>query len=614
MLPRSTLRPIPPLLAAALLVGALTAAALAQTSDAARDKRLRKKLDLEVRSAALGDVLDQLSRALKVKLAAEPRLADQRITVYAEGINVAEFQVALTGLLRGPWRRLGGEGKKARYLMAENDRLASRVLQLRRRRRRKLVDGWLATAERIQQLRPEEHAAYLRAQLRSRRPDLPAERIALVDVDYLRQAILLHPLRIVGSKRLARNGIFWAPASRLTAQQRAMYSAFARERMARRARSSRSGDSAGPDGRPSSPTPAAGGGEAENRPAPPLPANVGNLDYPEARIEYRLIYGDRWSDTVLLVRVGAPDDWATATLPGVMYDLPDYSTLYPDARVPAVDSEVYKRVPGRFDFDRMTFDQGLSAVAKTAKIRAIADSYQRPEIHRPPLASRIVQGYTLKETLDRLARLHGYFWWKQNGWYFFRHRYWGEEARVSVPDHIYQLLGERVAAGKGRLTASGMRTLSGLSLEQLMTLHLTGTAAGERVANEEAFNLNEIEWCHSGLALLRRMNADQLERALDKGLPASAMSPGQQAVLERVAREHGFPLDPAGAASWGLRVASNFRRVAGGERPVYAGAIRFDFSFGSGQQRRAEIAVRLPIPAGFDLPETESAPQERVND
>jgi len=579
------------------LVAGLALFASAQAPDPVADARLRKRFNVEVRDAALGDVLRQLGRALKISLSAEPSLADQRISAYADRTTVVELQEALTALLKGHWSNSPKAPGKPRYRFTVSPGWENRVLELRRKRQLALVNGWLDIEAHIGQANPESYAAQVRADLTRRRPDIPANRVAQVDANYLRQSLLLEPLRPAGKNLLARGGVYWIAARRLSDRQQAMFTAYVRERRRQFVRGD--GNPTGADAASTGPS-LQGVAAAGAAGAPPNSGGFGNLSYPQSRIEYRLVYGDRWSDDLLLVRVGVPDDWAEARLPGALVAMPEYSSLYPNARSKPGDREVYRRPKGRFDFGKMTLDQALTALAKAAKIRILADAFQRPEIYAPPRPPVIMQGYTVREMLDRLAQLHGCFWWKQNGWYLFRHRKWAEETRVAVPERIYRALGERVAAAGGVVPPSGLRILAGLSLEQLLTLHLTGKAAGEPTAPEAAFDLNELQWAQGALAVLRQMNADQLALAVTEGLPATAMSPGQLAVFQRLAEQHGFELLPEEVVTWGFQATSNLQPLPEATPPVLAGGLRFQFVFGPGLQRETELALRLPLPSTAD--------------
>src|SRR5919202_4848467 len=105
------------------------------------------------------------------------------------------------------------------------------------------------------------------------------------------------------------------------------------------------------------------------------------------------------------------------------------------------------------------------------KIKLAADSYARPLLFNTDRRLPDIAGLTLRDALDHLCEQHGYFWWRQNGWYLLRSRNWVEESRVAVPDRLLRGWVESARAD-GALSEPELVQLGSLTNEQLLTLNL----------------------------------------------------------------------------------------------------------------------------------------------
>src|SRR5688500_2535765 len=152
-------------------------------------------------------------------------------------------------------------------------------------------------------------------------------------------------------------------------------------------------------------------------------------------------------------------------LPSVLYDLPDYSVLYPELQPRPLAAELLQPVTVRVDPATQTWDQALTAVAKAGGINVLSDSYPRPDVFRPASAAPLIEGGSLGVVLDAVARHYGYVWWKSGDWYLFRHRYWADEQQAGVPDRITKAMSGSIAANR-HLSARDIATLAALSDEQ----------------------------------------------------------------------------------------------------------------------------------------------------
>ncbi len=535
--------------------------------DARVDPRLAQTFSIEARSASLAALSGQLGGALEIPVSVDPELANQRITLHAARASVLGLQAALASLTRGSWQRVG-EPPQHRYLLHADDALAAEAESLRRERRVLALRSFLSTSDALRRRGPEWVASEMRASLAARMPYLPEESLRQISPDFVRLTLLVQPLRLGIGRVVAENGSAWVPFAGLPQQYQELFASFYLE--------------------------------ARNRPA--AAADNGILEYapeevlsaPQARVEYRFVYGDNWTGPLLTIRVGAGDHWATAVLPTVLYELPDYARLFPAAasqRPAALDQ--FEPVRVLVDTDSQTWDQAITSVARAAKINIVADAFPRPPAFRPAGKGPVIAATTLQATLDDVCRYYGYVWWRHGEFFVFKHRFWAEEQRVSVPEPLEQRLGAEASA-TGRLSDESLRSLAALTDEQLLSMHLNGTAAGRVAAPMAAFDLNEIQLARSGLLIYSQLDAASALAARTKSLQVAAASPGAQYVFATTGDDRGFPLDDEGAALWRFRLTPEtaLQRLPAGTAQV--GSLRFAFDFGPAGIRTTRLALRLP--------------------
>ncbi len=554
----------------ALLAGALPVPA---APDARLDPRLAKSLvRLEVRAADLDEVIRQLSGAMAVELQADASLSGRRVTLYAEKISLFSIQAASAALFQGSWKT-DGTGDDASYTLTASADFDRTVERLRAQRRAVMVRRVTEIATSLRSRSPAAVAAELRAQVARRRPRLPEESLQLIDAGFARQFLPARPLLLGIDKVLITHGAAWIPFSRLPAATRAELSlvyADSRSRTAMR------------DPSTSAPGPTAG----------PSAAEV--LAAPQARLEYRFIYGDRWTGPLLLIRLGAGDHWATFTIPSSLFELPGYASLYPQsARNPAA-LEQKQPLDLKVNTDEMTWDQAVTAVAKAAHINVLTDSYLRPAVFPPPTPGPVLSSPSLKELLDKICEHYGYIWWRLGDIYLFRHRYFPEEQRVSVPEALGQVLG--ATASRGKLGPRGIVSLASLTDEQLLTAHLYASAGGRNRAPGAAFDLNEMQTARAALALMSRLDESQATAAADQGLGVTAAAPDFQTLFANIGDDRGFPFDTDEAEFWRFRVAEAHTLDTTGIGRAMAGQVTFTLDYASAGTRTVRLALRFPAP------------------
>ena len=551
-------------LALALAWGAGSSAA--QEAAPKPDTRLTREVALEIRAAELESVLAQLSSALGVKLDAEQEMNPQRITVFAPRASIGSLQNGLAGLLKTEWRTLEDTGGP-RYRLLYNTRIQAQANELRAQRRLSFVRSLLTTEQALRTgTNQAAVAAQVRAAVQQRLPHLPHTAIEAITPDYLRQTLLLFPLRLGMSAPLIRSGSVAVPFRNLPPAYQVLMAGFYTEQR-----------SAGAD--------VATVSEASQ--------DLAVLESPSAELAYRLLYGDHWAGTVLLTMIGAPDVWATAMLPSALYAVPDYASLYPEATVRPTDTELGQEIGTKIDTSALSWDQAITAVAREAKIQVLSDSYPRPALFRPEGMDPVLIGSTLGATLDRLSQVYGYVWWKQGDWYLFRHRMWAEEQRVSVPERLLRSMGASLAKTE-HLSPENLMSLAALSEEQLLTLHLYGSAGGKTVAPLSAFNLDDVSVARAGLIMYGQMTEPQRQLATGLGLPFPLMSPTQQVLFVRLAAERDVLVNPNEQDLWKFRLSDQFQRerLAGGWAEI--GRVKMTFDYGQAGMRTTELAIRTP--------------------
>jgi len=363
--------------------------------------RREQVIAVDVRSAPLADVLARASGATGVPMAAAGAAGDQRVTLHAGHVTAGELQEALRDLLR---LRVSerGTGATARYSFAEDPHFAGQQEAWRLRQTNAFMEALRRTADGFAPGREAEMVRSVRQRFRQQHPEVSDAMLAPVTADYLRQSLLLLALPPVMRGQLARSGWVSLPVAWLSPSTQLLLRAFAQN---------------GP-GWAAMGEDALGGG-------PLVP-----------RVQYRLLYGDRWTGPMLLAQVGAPGEWTSAMLPFILFRQRDDSALYPEAAERPDDPDVWRRVPPRFETVGKDWDTVLDELAKGMGIKLAADSYARPWLFNADRPLPEIAGIPLRDALDRLCQQHGYFWWKQNGWYLLRSRTWTEESRVAVPDRL----------------------------------------------------------------------------------------------------------------------------------------------------------------------------------
>ncbi|HEU4753319.1 MAG TPA: hypothetical protein VFU47_09450 [Armatimonadota bacterium] len=551
------------------------AAPAAPAQPAPPENPLLRPLSLEARAAPVGDLVAQLSAAINVPMSADAALGQQRVSLLAASSTVSGLQGALASLFRTGWRATG-EGEDVSYRLVNDPQLYAQAARLRAERRALLLTR-LLEVERIMRAQDGSAlAARLRGQVAERRPDLPPASVDQITPDFLRQTLLLGPLRLGIAQNLLRTGSVAVSFRSLpVAYQELMAQFFAEQFQAHLAGLQvASAEISGPL----------------------LPESVlvpAMLSSPQARLEYRFLYGDRWSDELLMVRVGLPDNFATAYLPGALFDLPDYASLYPEGQVKPVAAELGRTVRVSVDSDAETWDQALLRVARETGINVLSDSFPRPGIFHPVGLEATITGPTLGDLLDKMAERYGYTWWKVGDWYVFRNRLWAEELRVQVPESLLQSIGAGVDR-TGGLTPENLLSLAALTDEQLLTLHLYGSAAGSAYARPDDLNMNEIRLARSGLTLYGQMTEAQRTLVRTTGIPVTLMTPAQQALFTSIAAERSAAINPADREDWRFRISDQFERRRLGTGWAEVGTLQITFDFGQNGSRTAILAVRAP--------------------
>ncbi|MFN3648327.1 MAG: hypothetical protein ACK47B_02000 [Armatimonadota bacterium] len=554
----------------------------ARELDARLDPRLAARLSLEVRAAGIGETLSSLEAALGVPLSAAPGVGAQRITLYAGDTSLFSIQQALASLLHTRWQPRG-EGEQIAYRLLEDTASQARADALRRQRRSLLLNSLLRTAVALQRRPAEAVALELRQEVAARMPELPEEALESITPELLQQTWLLAPVQYGLSQALLRDGGVWVPFQQLSPAHRVLFATF----------------SSG----------AAGADLAPYYPEEVLTSPLSPLAQPQARLEYRYLYGDRWAGSLLAIRAGLPNRWAATVLPSALYPIPDYASLYPEAQVRPGDPALQNGVNVTIDTEALSWDQAITLLAERAGLNVLSDSYPRPDVFRTPGTAPVIVGTTVGATLDRLASHYGYVWWRLGDFYVFRHRYWAEEQRVAVPEELLQWVGAGVSGG--RLATDRITGLAHLTDEQLLTLNSYGRAAGRGVAPPEAFDLDQMQLAQRALSLFSGLTPAQKELARSTGISALQLDPSQRQALLAIAYERALPVALTTLEQWRFRVSDAFRRERLSAGWAELGTVRFLFDYGNAGAASAELAVRAPAveaPAATDAAPAGSPP------
>jgi hypothetical protein len=552
-----------------------------------KDARLDAQLAVEVRAADLGELTDQLSSSLHVPLATDPEAGSQRVTLHAEKTSLASLQRGLAALFRASWNSTG-EGDAARYKLVSSPLLPGEVARLRQQRRSGFLTRLLQTENAFSRGKGEAATVSIQKDLARRMPFLPQATLDSITPEYLNQSLLADPLRLGLTDDLVRTSAVSIPLVRLSApHQRLLASLFLEryEGLLSEAQVASTEEGAGA--------------------LPPGVPDPRVLYLPQSRVEYRLLFGDRWSGDLLLTRVGIPDNWAVAALPSSLYSLPDYSSLYQFPAVKENDPDLLRPVNVNVDTDAMGWDQALLTVARAARVNVLSDSYLRPEVFRASEKGPIIVGTTLRETLDRIADFYGYVWWKQGDWYLFRNRLFGEFERTAVPVRVTRSISQALSKGD-RLSTSALASLSGLTDEQLLSMQLYADAAGRPFASDRAFNLNEVDLARTGLLIYSQLTEAQRELARGTGIPFVLLNQQQQYLFLTAAYDRGILLNPYERDLWRFRVRERFDRERLPAGWAELGGVRMIFDY-AGTARSAQLGIRVPAlePAPAATPTSE---------
>lgn len=578
------------ILSAGLLLFGLACCGLAVPGSAqnatVKDARLDRQLAVEVRAADLGELTEQLSGSLQVPLTTDPEAGAQRVTLHAEKTSVSSLQRGLAALLRASWQSTG-DGDAARYKLVSSPLLPGEVARLSQQRRAAFLTRLLQTENALARGNAQATTLAIRNDLARRMPFLSQATLEAITPEYLNQALLVGPLRLGLTNELARTGAVSIPLSRLSIPyQRLLASLFLERYEGHLSQAQAASDEA------------TNGALPEGIPDPRV------LYLPQARVEYRLLFGDRWSGNLLLTRVGVADNWAVAALPSSLFSLPDYTSLYQIPAVDPKDAVLQRPVNVNVDTEAMSWDQALLTVARAAKVNVLSDSYLRPEVFRADEKGPIIVGTTLSETLDRIADYYGYIWWKQGDWFLFRNRLFGEFERTAVPARVTRSISQSLSKGDSLSTAA-LAALTGLSDEQLLSMQLYAQAAGRPFASDRAFDLNEIELAHTGLLIYAQLTEAQRELARGAGVPFVLLNPQQQYLFLTSAYDRGIVLNPYDRDLWRFRVSERFDRERLPAGWAELGSLRMAFDY-AGLARTAELGIRVPAlePRSDEKPST----------
>lgn len=561
----------------------------AEEPNARSDARLTQAFSVEVRAADLGEVVARLAKALGVRMDTQPEIGGRRITAYASKASLFSVQQSTAALFHTRWSA-SGTGAETHYQLLNDTGVHAQADRLRLQRRQTFLTSLMATEASLRTRDAQDVTDELRESVNRRLSFLPPKALDELSPDFVRQASLLAPLRLGMLPTLQREGSVWASFRGLPLPQQELLASFVIQRFRQQRLRQRAADRDRELGETprSRPTVLSAGIASGGSLGPAV------LDYPQARMEYRLLHGDRWTGSVLQVRVGASDNWTTAILPSVLYDIPDYASLYPEARQKPGELNLEKNLNVRIDTETMNWDQALTAMAKTAGINVMSDSYPRPSVFRPSGPGPILIGTTVRETLDKVSQYYGYVWWRYGDFYLFRHRLWAEEERVAVPQRVLQSIGANLTRD-GALSNEDLTALAGLTDEQLLSMHLYGRAASAPYAPQDAFDLNQIQIVRAALLMAAQMDPQQLRLARDEGIPYSLMSPVQQFIFGSMVFDRGIVYTPQDQDLWVLRLTDDFKRERTSTGGSETGALRILFDFGSPGVRTATLAIRAPV-------------------
>lgn len=533
------------------------------------------RFSVEVRAADLGEVLAAVSGPAGVTLAAEAAMAGRRLTMRGTRISAAELQAALAQLYQTRWtaRRSAALPRGTLFQLEDDDTLQAAGERHRLARHRLLLQRLRSTAGALART-PGATVAQLQGSLARRRPFLPEDALGELAPDSLAGTTLALLMGPQLRRDLELQGAAVAPLSSLEPAARATAAQFYLARL---------------------------------NITDPLTYREIAVDVarifadPRARLEWRILYCDPWVDSWFIARTGFGDNWAQAALPSSWFDLPDYAALVSPAGserpAPAAGDPLLRPLKLRVDTHAATWDQALSALAKEAEINVLSESFPRPLTAQPRGLPRELVPPTVQAALDQLSRHYGYVWWRSGPWYLFRHRYWYEEQRVSLPEATLRALGDRLLQA-GRVTADVIDYLARLDDGRLLTLDLLAGAYGRSASLDDLPELQRQLGLRQVLAILQGTTEAQLRAAYsDSGLPASQLAPAQRAALLAYGWDRGLVPPTGPPAGWRVLLSSTVypERVGGGIVVTATFQVHLDF----GDQGARRIPVRLRLPASL---------------
>ncbi|MCC2672496.1 MAG: hypothetical protein K0Q72_4968, partial [Armatimonadetes bacterium] len=463
-----------------------------------------------------------------------------------------------------------------RYKLVSSAELRNQVNRIRLQRRTIFLNRLLQTEYALTRRSPDVVAAAIRQEVARRMPYLPAATLDEISPAYVNQALLVDPLRLGLVDDLSQTGEASVPFYRLSGRHQRLLASLFLERYEDGLSQARLSSNE----------------EALNAALPNGVPDPRVMYLPQARLQYRLVFGDRWTGDMMVTRVGTADNWATASLPSTLFAMPDFTDVYQLPPQNAADPVLDKNVNVNVDTDVLGWDQALLAIARAGKINVLSDAYLRPDVFRPEEKGPIVVGTTLRETLDRVADYYGYTWWKQGDWYLFRSKLFGDLERTTVPPRVTRLVSQSLVAGD-RLSAEALAALAALTPEQLVTMHLYSRSAGQPFAPAQSYDLNNIELSRVGLMVYSQLTPAQRELARGAGLPFVLLPPQQQYLFTLAAYDRGLILSPYDQELWRFRVREQFEREKLPAGWAQLGNMRFAFDY-AGITRTADLGLRAP--------------------
>lgn len=518
------------------------------------EPRLADRVSVTVRAASMSEVVRQLGGAVGLRLTANENLSEEFVSLHLKSASVLGVMQSLAHLQGATWQMTpASAGEPARYVLTSTISAETSSFQRTVQRRKLFVTALQSAAEQIHAGNTSGLAASLRG------------RAAAAGDAVLSTAEFALPLRGRIGATFSETGAAWVPFARLTPTYLKLFGELYMSDPV-------SGEALSQDDR------------------------LAVLRLPNARVEFKIVYGDVVTGPLFLCRVGIPDRWASVELPSNVLGIPDDSSSFRDAQAPTAGSELYKTLHFNLDLARTSCDQALEKFADAAGVSLVSDSFVRPVVFRDA-GSRELKSGTGLEMLRRICDEYGLLWWKLGDTYLVRRRLWSEERRVQVPARLANAIGADASTG-GRLSASTVASLASLTDGQLMTLNLTHAGAGTGHAPVESFDDSEIQLVRSALVLFSSLTPELREAARAEGVAAAALPNSAQRAFLAVASDRSYRLSAAESDRWRLRIRDEIRSEKGPFGWFATGVLEFFFDFGSTGVKRAKLGLRAPLSAG----------------